>query len=158
RPQVEYYRAWATFQSGQETNALTLFTNFVSQFPNDSLAPLAQWWVGDYYFRRGDFVPAEKNYKTLFQTWPKSELALDASMMAGRAAVGAQNYSGAIEYFTNLTLRVDCPPKLKAQALLQYGGALTLADSGDTNKSSANLLDAIRVFGKVCDSYPTNEA
>ena len=53
RPQAEYYRAQATYQAGQKTNALTLFTNFVAQFPTNDFAPLAQLWVADYYYRRG---------------------------------------------------------------------------------------------------------
>jgi len=39
-PRAEYYRAWATtYLAGQETNALTLFTNFIAQFPTNELAP-----------------------------------------------------------------------------------------------------------------------
>ena len=78
-------------------------------------------------------------------------------MMSGRAAVGWQNYAGAIEYFTNLTGgRLDCSPKLKSQALFAYGGALTLLDSRDTNRY-ANLELAIQVFGTIHSSNPTNE-
>ena len=157
RPRAEFNRAWANFQAGNETNALKLFTNFVVQFATNELAPQAQWWVADHYYGQNDFPNAEKNYKLIFQNWPASELAPEACMMSGRAAVGWQNYAGAIEYFTNLTGgRFECSPQLKTEALFAYGGALTLLDSRDTNRS-ANLELAIQVFGTIRSSNPTNE-
>ena len=91
-PQVEYARAWANFQAGDETNAFLLFTNFHRAISDQRLAPVAQWWVGDHFYRAGDFVNAEKNYQLLFQIGPTSSLAYPARMMAGRAAMGRQGY------------------------------------------------------------------
>jgi len=157
RPRAEYNRALANFRVGNDTNALTQFTNFVAQFPTNELSPRAQWWVADHCYAQGDFPNAEKNYKLVFQNWPHSELAADACMMSGRAAVGWQNYAGAIEYFTNLTSgRLECPAKLKTAALFAYGGALMLLNSSETNRT-ANLELAIQVFGTIQLSNPTNE-
>ncbi len=157
RARAEYSRAWANFQAGRESNAFLLFTNCVAQFPTNDLAPQAQWWVADHFFRLGDFVNAEKNYQLLFQTWPASELAYPARMMAGRAAVGRLGYSDARDYFTNLTSDLNCPAELKAQALFAYGDVLMHLETAETN-SLANVEEAIRVFGKICQLYPTNEA
>ncbi|MCU0784801.1 MAG: tetratricopeptide repeat protein [Verrucomicrobia bacterium] len=156
RPQAEFYRALANFQAGNETNALNLFTNFVTQFATHALAPQAQWWVADYFFRRGDFPGAEKNYRLVFLNWPDSELAYEARMMAGRAAFGWQNYAVAIECFTNLASRLDCPPDLWAQAVFAYGDTLMVRGSAETNQF-ANYEEAIRVFGKIHERNPTNE-
>jgi TolA-binding protein len=156
-PQVEYTRAWANFQAGRETNAFQLFTNFIAQFPSNDLAPIAQWWVGDHFFRAGDFADAEKNYKHVFQNWPESNLAYPAKMMAGRAAMGRFGYSDAIDYFTSLTSDTNCPPDLDAQALFAYGGALMRKESPDTNNPLANFEQAIRVFKAICQSYPQTE-
>jgi outer membrane protein assembly factor BamD (BamD/ComL family) len=51
RARVEYALAAANFHAGNEANAFELFTNFVTQFPTNELAPLAQYWVADHYFR-----------------------------------------------------------------------------------------------------------
>ena len=155
-PQVEYARAWANFQAGRETNAFLLFTNFIAQFPSNGLAPIVQWWVGDHFFREGDFVNAERNYKNVFQNWPTNNLAYPAKMMAGRAAMGRFGYSDAIDYFTSLTSDTNCPPDLDAQALFAYGGALMQKES-DTNSPLANFDQAIRVFKAICQSYPESE-
>jgi len=156
-PQVAYARAWANFQAGRETNAFQLFTNFLAQFPGDPLAPVAQWWVGDHFYRAGDFVNAEKNYQLLFQHWPTSSLAYPARMSAGRAAMGRLGYSDAIQYFISLTSDTNCPPDLDAQALFAYGGALMHKDSDDTNNPLANFSQAVQVFRAIVQAYPQSE-
>jgi TolA-binding protein len=158
-PQVEYTRAWANFQAGNETNAFSLFTNFITQFPTNALAPVAQWWVGDYFFNLGgiNYVDAEKNYELVFQNWPASSLAYPAKMNAGRAAMARLGYSDAIRYFTSLTSDTNCPPDLYAQALFAYGGALMLKPSDDTNNPLANFKLAANVFDQICQTYPASE-
>jgi len=156
RPQAEFYRALANYHAGNETNALALFTNVVAQFATNDLAPLSQRWIADYYWRRGDFVAAEINYKTLIDNWPTSKLAYQARMDAGRAAVGRLAFLDAITHFTKLTSipagDPDFPPGLKVDALFAYGGALVL----QTN-TAANLRLAIQVFATVVDSGTNTE-
>jgi len=156
RARAEFNRAWANFQAGNETNALKLFANFVAQFPTNKLSPRAQWWVADHYYRQGDFLNAEKNYKLVFQNWPDFQFANEARLMAGRAAVGRQDYGAAIDHFTNLTSNPKCPTNLKIQATFAYGGTLMLLDSEETNRA-ANLELAVQVFGTIPISNPTNE-
>ena len=155
-PQVEYARAWANFQAGDETNAFLLFTNFVTQFYANPLAPVAQWWVGDHFFRAGDFVDAERNYEYVFQNWPESQLAYPAKIMAGRAAMGRGSYEDATNYFTSLTDDTNCPPDYDAQALFAYGDALVQMPSPDTNNPLANFNLAVAVFKTICQKYPAN--
>jgi TolA-binding protein len=157
QPRAEYALAWANFQAGDETNALGLFTNFVAQFATNELAPQAQWWVAEHFFRAGDFVDAEKNYQLLFQNWTASDLVYQARMMAGRAAMGRLGYSDAIRHFTSLTSDTNCPPELNVQALFAYGSALMRQDSPDTNNPLANFKQAVLVFNRICQLYPTNE-
>jgi TolA-binding protein len=155
-PQVDYARAWANFQAGRGTNAFLLFTNFIAQFPTNALAPVVQWWLGDYYLGTGtNYVDAEKNYKLLFQNWPNSRLAYAACVMAGRAALARQGYSDAIGYFTTLTSDTNCPPEVVVQALFGYGGALMLKPPDDpTNDPLANFAQAVQVFQAITQNYP----
>ena len=165
-PRADYALARANFQAGNETNAFELFTNFVAQFPTNDLAPLAQWWVADHYFNLGgtNYVDAERNYQMLYQNtnWQVlplvyTNLAYQARMMAGRAAMGRQGYKDAIDHFTTLTSDTNCPPALNGQALFAYGGALMLWDSPDTNNPLANFQLATKIFSQICQLYPTNE-
>ena len=161
-PQVEYARAMANYQAGNVTNAFAQLTNFVAQFPTNGWAPIAQWWIGDYFFEMGAtnnayYADAEKNYELLFQTWPTNYLAYQAKLMAGRAAMGRYSYSDARDYFTQLTADTNCPANVFIQALFGRGGALMLEPSPDTNNPVANFGQAIQVFQVICQSYPTNE-
>jgi tetratricopeptide (TPR) repeat protein len=154
RPQAEFYRAQATYRIGDETNALACFTNLVAEFATNSLTPLAQMWVGTYYYDRGAFVDAEASYRWIFQTnWPASELTYQAQMMAGRAAFARQDWLDARGYFTNLYNNTACPEDLRIQALLAYAGCLVSQDS--TNKA-ADYQQAIESCKRICDLYPTN--
>jgi TolA-binding protein len=166
QPRADYALACANFQAGNESNAFRLFTNFVVQFPTNELAPLAQLWVADHYFRLGgtNYMDAERNYKMLYQNtnWQASplvytNLAYQARMMAGRAAMGLPSYKDAIDHFTSLTSDTNCPPDLNAQALFEYGNVLMLEDSPDTNNPLANFQLATNVFSQICERYPTNE-
>jgi TolA-binding protein len=161
RARVDYALASANFHAGNEANAFGLFTNFIVQFPTHDLAPLAQWWVADHYFRRGgtNYVAAERNYKMLYQNtnWQSSPLIYQARLMAGRAAMGLSSYKDAKDHFISLTSDTNCPPDLNAQALFAYGSALMLQDSPDTNNPLANFQLATNVFNQICQLYPTNE-
>ena len=155
-PRAEYCRAWATFQSGNETKTLSLMTNFIARWPTNELTSLAQWWVADYNFRQGGpgLVEAEKNYQLLFQNWPGSEFTYQARMMAGRVAV-ARGSADAQAYFTKLFNDTNCPIDLRVQALYAYGDTLMAMDTGSTNRL-AGYEEALRVFTRICDLYPTN--
>ena len=159
QPQADYSLALAHFQAGDETNAFTLFTNFVAQFPaNDDLAPLAQWWVADHFYRAGDFVDAEKNYKNIFQNtnWQNSPLVYPAQLMAERAAIGWSGYTDARDLFAALVTDTNCPPDLSAQARFVWGGAL-MQMPADTNSPLANYQKATNFFSQIIQSDPTNE-
>jgi len=158
RAEVQFHRAVALARSGNETNALSLLTNLVSTFPTNEFAPLAQWWVADYYSRQGDafLVKAEQSYTLLSQTWPDSELALQARMMAGRMAMLRPDTLNAIEHFTNLTLNPKCTGEMRVQALAGYGSALMRRAAEETNRLSL-LEDALGVFKQIRQDNPGTE-
>lgn len=156
-PRAEFSRAWCVAQSGQTTNALPLFTNFVARFATNDLAPLAQNWIADFYLQGGDFNSAEANYQLLFQKWPASQITWQARLMAGRAASARQGYAEAVGYFTKLINDKDCPADLVAQAFFEYGDATARTESADTNKPLANFEEAVRIYAKIPQLYPTND-
>lgn len=161
--QVEYSLGWAEFQAGDEAGALARFSGFVTRFPTNALAPLAQWWVADHYFRLGgtNYSEAEKNYENLFQNtnavWKSSELYYPAQLMAGRAAAGRLGFTEAANYLTRLVADTNCPPQLATQAMFAYGSVLMRMDSPDTNRPFLNFEQATNVFAQLCLANPTNE-
>jgi len=157
RARADYYRALDIALSGDETNALSAFTNFVSVYPTNELAPRAQWWIGEYYWGIEDFNNAELNYQYVFRNWPQSKLAYEARMMAARTAMARLSLKDARNYVTNLTSDLNCPPELKSRAMFAYGDTLMRLKSADTNDALANYAEAIKVFGSIDRNYPSNE-
>lgn len=157
-PGAEFFRALDHYMAGQETNAFVSFTNFIVRFPTNELARDAQWWIGDYYWRRGDLQNAEINYQLVFKNtnWAPSVLTYQAQMMAGRAAVNRLDYKDAITYFTNLAGNAACPLNLRIQATIACGDALSSrTDPGATNRP-ADLEEAISWFATIPQTYPTH--
>jgi TolA-binding protein len=155
RPRAEYYRAYAFYLAGNETNALTGFTNFVATFPTNELALKAQWWVADYYYRIGSLLDSEKNFQIIFQSWPASDLTYEAQLMAGRVAFARQRWEDASNYFTKILNSPAFPTPVRIKALYAYGDTLMSWDSGETNRLG-NYREAIRVFDRLIHDYPTN--
>ena len=164
RSQTFYALAWATSQAGNETNAFEQFTNFVAQFPASALAPQAQWWVADYFYRLGggnsaNYADAERNYKLIYQNFPTNALAWPARLMAGRAAVARQDYNGAIKnYFRILEEDTNCPMDLRVQSIFATGNAYMQMGSMETNNPLANFSTATNVFAQIFTICPTNES
>jgi TolA-binding protein len=149
-PRAKFSRAWDYYMAGQETNALSQFTNFVARYHGSELAPRAQYWIGDYYFRNENYVKAQENYQLVRNTnLPPTRLTYQAQIMAGRACERS-SYEQAIQfYYQDLVNNTNCPPDLKAQALFAWGDALMTR--GSTNKPK-DFTDAIGVFRLI----PTN--
>jgi len=156
-PRVSYSLAWASFQAGDETNALVLFNNFTAQFPANDFAPQAQWWIADHFYRAGEFVAAETNYESVYRSWPASDLAYPARLMAGRAAAGRQGYKDAIGYFGDIIKDASCPPALNAQAQFALGNTYMSFESADQTNSAANFSAATNVFSRLIAAYPASE-
>ena len=116
-------------------------------------------WVADHYYNLGDYVQAELNYKVLIQNtnWPTDKLTYWAQLMAGRAAARRQGWDAAKDYFLGMWNNKNGPSlDLRLQALLEYGQTLMqYVDPAETNKL-ANCELATRIFGQICEDYPTN--
>jgi TolA-binding protein len=149
--QAQFRLAWDQYMAGHETNALNLFTNFIARFPTNELSSRAQFWIGDYYSRQGDWSAAEINYQLVFQNtnWPVSELTYEARMRAGQSATKQVNYKQAIVYFSSL-LTPDCPPALRVRATFAYADSTINQDS--TNKT-ADINEAINSLQTIVQTH-----
>jgi TolA-binding protein len=154
QPRAQYFRALASWRAGDETNSLAQFTDFLRAFPTNDLAPLARWWMGDHFWRIGDYVNAERNYQMLVKDYPDSGLRHEAQLMAARAAVARQRPEDAVNYLTNLTSDLKCPPEIQAQAMFAYGDTLMSLPPEGTNSALANYQEAIRIFSKLSQLFP----
>lgn len=149
-PSAEFRRAMAYFHAGQDSNAFTLFTNYIARFPTSALAERAQDWVGDFYFRREQFALAERNYQLVYQNRPATPTGWFAKLKAGRAALLRPSFENATNYFVNIANDTNCPTPIVVQALFAYGEAYL--DRRTTNALD-NFVKALAIYGQVTQFF-----
>jgi TolA-binding protein len=72
------------------------FAIFLGRVKNDPLlSPAAQLGIGNCQEQAGDNLAAAKSYEAVWRRWPKSLLAFDAMMAAGRAYRNAGDFVNA---------------------------------------------------------------
>lgn len=63
---------------GNYQGAIVAFQNFIKQYPKSSLAPSAQYWIGDCYFNMRDFRLAIASQRSVIKAYPDSAKIPDA--------------------------------------------------------------------------------
>ncbi len=166
-PKAVYDLGMVHYYAGKDSQTFTIYTNFLAQFPTNTLAINAQYWIGSYYYNQQNFTNAEKEFQLLFQNtnWTPNIFTYQSWMMAGRCAVARQSYKQAQDYFnwliTNGPPEVSTssiPPTIVAQAYFAKGDAF-LEDANsdtDTTRAVGKFADAINVFTRITQYYPTN--
>ena len=125
-PDVEYERAWLTYQSGAPDQAFQLYTNFITKFPQHTNAPLAEKWVADYFFNVGNYVKAQERYQLLYENpnWKNTRIQYESRLAAGRAALAGGLINEATNTFIKLAQDTSCPIDLKPEVLFALGDSL----------------------------------
>ncbi len=88
--QRAYDAALEAFKRGDYAGAIGGFQSFVKTYPKSSLAPSAQYWVGNAQFARRDYRSAIASQRQLIQLWPDSAKVPDAllNIASAQAEVG----------------------------------------------------------------------
>lgn len=98
-----YERAQGQRRIGNYQGAITAFQGFVAKYPKSTLAPRAQYWIGDSYFNLRDFRNAIASQQKLLASYPDSSSAPDAllnmassQLEAGDTATARKTMDGLI--------------------------------------------------------------
>ena len=75
-----YEAAQGQRRVGNYQGAIVAFQNFIKQYPKSSLAPRAQYWIGDSYFNLRDFKLAIGSQQVLLKTYPDSPTVPDSML------------------------------------------------------------------------------
>jgi tol-pal system protein YbgF len=73
-----YERAQGQRRIGNYQGAITAFQAFIAKHPKSTLAPRAQYWIGDSYFNLRDFKNAIASQQKLVAAYPDSTSVPDA--------------------------------------------------------------------------------
>jgi TolA-binding protein len=83
---AHFYLANIYYNTNRMPEAKKEFGLFLSRVKNDPLlSPAAQLGIGNCEEQMGDNAAAARSYEAVARRWPKSPLAVDATMAAGRA-------------------------------------------------------------------------
>jgi tol-pal system protein YbgF len=61
------------------------FQNYVTQFPDTSLAPNAHYWIGQIFYTRKDYRKAIETFDLVVQKYPKSDVVAKSLLQEGLA-------------------------------------------------------------------------
>lgn len=87
------------------------FSQLLQAYPQDNLAPSAQFYLGEISFRKGDFPTAIQNYDAVLEQYPGSPKAPAAQLRKGEAELRADQREAAIRDFRSLIQRYPQTPE-----------------------------------------------
>lgn len=79
----DYQQAFDLLQRGQFDKAIPAFDSFVKQSPTGDYADNAQYWMGEAYYAKRDFVGALSAFKKLVDNYPDSPKKSHALLKIG---------------------------------------------------------------------------
>jgi tol-pal system protein YbgF len=114
-PSAAFNSAYRKFQAGQFVDARREFTAFIQKFPADPRADNAQFAIGDSWVREKQYQKAIAAFQRVIDQYGKGDMADDAFLAAGNAALSMKWCVDASAYLGELIRRFPSSP-LAAQA------------------------------------------
>ena len=150
-PRAEFDRAWAAAQAGQTTNATAEFAQLAARFPTNALAPTAQLWLADNYFRQGDYTAAETACLALVTNtvWAGSEAWHRARFWAAEAARKRQSFGSASQQLLKILNDKGTPTNWVVAAYFTLGELRLEQPADDPTKPLGNVSLALEAFTAV---------
>jgi TolA-binding protein len=100
---AHFYLANVYYNTSRAAEAKKEFEVFLGRVKNDPLlSPAAQFGIGNCEEQAGDNLAAAKSYEAVWRRWPKSPMAYDAMMAAGRAYRNGNAYDKAEAVYQEL--------------------------------------------------------
>lgn len=100
-----YERAQGQRRIGNYQGAITAFQAFIAKYPKSTLAPRAQYWIGDSHFNLRDFKNAIASQQKLVATYPDSTSVPDALLNMASAQLEAGDNAAARKTMDGLIAR-----------------------------------------------------
>ncbi len=124
-PETLYNRGQDLFISGRYDEARNVFLALVKDFPGDSLADNALYWVGESYYSEKDYGTALLKFKEVVDRYPAENKAPDALLKIGFTCIEINRSEDAKDALQGLIRKYpDSEAAIKAKkALDKLSGA-----------------------------------
>ncbi len=100
-----YERAQGQRRIGDYQGAISAFQGFIRKYPKSTLAPRAQYWIGDSYFNLRDFKNAIASQQKLIAAYPDSTSVPDALLNLASSQLEAGDAGAARKTMDGLVAR-----------------------------------------------------
>ncbi len=90
-PAAVYETAFALVKDGSYEQAEIGLTDFLTRFPEHTLAPNARYWLGETYYVRKDYQQAIRIFAEAYKAAPKGPKGPDNLLKLGLSLAGAGN-------------------------------------------------------------------
>lgn len=98
-PRTDYDRAYGSILSGDYDTAELALRQFLGAYPDNALAPDAQYWLGESLFVRAQYRDAANEFLAGYKAYPKSAKAPDALLKLGLSLAGLGEREAACRTF-----------------------------------------------------------
>ncbi|MCM2343137.1 MAG: tol-pal system protein YbgF [Alphaproteobacteria bacterium] len=103
-PTAVYESAFSLVRDGSYGQAELALTNFLTRFPDHTLAPNARYWLGETYYVRKDYQQATRVFAEAYQQAPKGPKGPDNLLKLGLSLAGLGKTQDACVALKQLTL------------------------------------------------------
>src|SRR5207248_1673049 len=90
---------------GKNDLAVQEFNDYLKYYPEASLAPAAQFWIGNIYFAQGNYEDAVKAFDAVLERFPANNKTPDAMLWKGKALVKLDRRNAGAKEFRDLVQR-----------------------------------------------------
>ncbi|MGO9803912.1 MAG: tol-pal system protein YbgF [Steroidobacteraceae bacterium] len=101
--QAVYNQSFDALRAGSYSTAITGFKDFLSNYPQSSLAENAQYWLGETYYVNHDYDSAAEAFRALLKKWPDARKAPDALLKLGYTQFEQKQWAAARTTLTAVT-------------------------------------------------------
>ena len=115
-----YTNAYRDYLGGKYELAMPEFNDYLKYFSNTELAPNAQYYLADIYYRKADYANALTAFDAVLEKFPDNPKTPDAHYMKGMCLVKLGKNDSAAREFRDVYMRYsDSHPDIAAKAKAQ---------------------------------------
>ena len=100
--QDQYNTAFSLLRQARYEDAEQALRGFVQQHPKDTLAPAAQYWLGETFYVRKDYANAAATFADGYEKYPKSPKGPDFLLKLGMSLANAGQKDNACRAYQRL--------------------------------------------------------
>lgn len=105
-----YEAALNQFKLGNYPLAISAFEGFLVTYPSSSLAPSAQYWIGNAYYAQHDYKKAIASQEKLLSAWPDSSKVPDGMLNIASSQEASGDRRGARKTLEDLLAKYPASP------------------------------------------------